>query len=65
MHDILQQLGISDKNGGVSTGKSWLQSSGKVIESYSPVDGRKIGEVTAADHSVSFVSNEDFAPRLA
>jgi len=50
MQDILQQLGISDKNGGVSTGKNWLQSGGKIIESFSPVDGKKIGEVTAADN---------------
>lgn len=50
MQDILQQLGISDKNKGVSTGKNWIASGGKVIDSFSPVDGKKIGEVTAADN---------------
>src|SRR5689334_4363959 len=49
MQDILKQLGIADQNGGAATGKNWIKSKGKVITSYSPVDGKRIAEVTAAD----------------
>src|SRR5689334_19187642 len=49
MHDILKPLGISEKNSGVSTGSNWIKSAGKVITSFSPVDGKKIGEVNAYD----------------
>ncbi|MFL5771603.1 MAG: aldehyde dehydrogenase family protein [Flavisolibacter sp.] len=50
MNEILKPLGISEKNPGVSTGLKWLKSSGKVITSFSPVDGKKIGDVTAFDN---------------
>ena len=49
MQDILKQLGIQENNKGVSTGINWLQSSGETITSYSPVDGKVIASVTAAD----------------
>ena len=49
MQDILKQLGIAGRNDGTSTGKMWIDSKGKVITSYSPVDGEKIAEVTTAD----------------
>jgi aldehyde dehydrogenase (NAD+) len=49
MKDILKQLGIEETNGGVSTGRNWIQSKGKTITSFSPVDGKKIASVTAAD----------------
>ena len=49
MQDVLQQLGINEKNGGAATGKNWLDSKGKVITSFSPVDGKKIADVTCAD----------------
>ncbi|RYF85754.1 MAG: aldehyde dehydrogenase family protein [Chitinophagaceae bacterium] len=49
MQDILKQLGIADTNSGVSTGKNWIKSSGKTITSFSPVDGKKIADVTTAD----------------
>lgn len=48
MQEILKQFGITATNAGASTGKSWLHGSGKTITSYSPVDGKKIAEVTAA-----------------
>src|SRR5688572_33286986 len=32
-----------------STGKNWIKSNGATINSYSPVDGKLIGSVTAAD----------------
>ncbi len=49
MQDILKQLGIKENNKGVSTGINWLQSKGETITSYSPVDGKVIASVTAAD----------------
>jgi aldehyde dehydrogenase (NAD+) len=47
--EFLQHLNISQNNPGVSTGTEWLGSNGGVIDSFSPVDGKKIGSVTAAD----------------
>lgn len=47
--DALKTLGIKRTNPGVSTGNHWLRSKGPVLESYSPVDGKLIGKVTAAD----------------
>lgn len=47
--EFLKTLGIQEHNSGVSTGLTWLTSSGEKIESFSPVDGKKIGTVTAAD----------------
>ncbi|HZH36930.1 MAG TPA: aldehyde dehydrogenase family protein, partial [Flavisolibacter sp.] len=49
MQDLLQQLGIEDLNSGVSTGTKWLDSNGKTITSFSPVDGNKIADVGTAD----------------
>ena len=51
MQDILKQLGITDNNGGVSTGKNWLSSGGKTITSFSPVDGKRIADVVCADEN--------------
>ncbi|MDB5207704.1 MAG: aldehyde dehydrogenase family protein [Flavisolibacter sp.] len=49
MQDILKQLGIEEINGGASTGKDWINSKGKTITSFSPVDGKKIADVVCAD----------------
>jgi aldehyde dehydrogenase (NAD+) len=49
MKEVLAKLGIQDSNKGVSTGKDWLNSKGETIDSYSPVDGKKIASVIAAD----------------
>lgn len=49
MHDFIQQLGIKEKNSGVSTGVNWLASTGELISSASPVDGKAIASVTSAD----------------
>ncbi len=49
--DFLSQLGITSANPGVSTGTQWINSNGAVIDSFSPVDGKKIGSVTTADTS--------------
>ncbi len=49
IQEALSQLGVRKKNPGVSTGRKWYKSTGKTIESFSPVDGRLIGSVTQAD----------------
>lgn len=51
MQSFIQALGITDHHRGVSTGQQWLPSTGPVIESYSPVDGKKIGSVEGCDRS--------------
>ncbi len=47
--EALQTLGIKTSNPGVSTGKKWIKTKGTFIESFSPVDGKLIGKVQAAD----------------
>jgi len=49
MQDILKALGIKETSLGASTGKDWIQSSGKSIDSFSPVDAQKIATIVAAD----------------
>jgi len=47
MQEVLQHLGINVKNSGSSTGSEWAEGNGKVISSFSPVDGKKIAEVSS------------------
>jgi aldehyde dehydrogenase (NAD+) len=47
MEDVLQQLGIAARNSGASTGSEWAEGNGKIITSFSPVDGKKIAEVSS------------------
>ena len=47
--EALQTLQIKKSNPGVSTGSKWYRSTGPVIDSYSPADGKLIGSVRAAD----------------
>ncbi len=49
MQDILKSLGITDKNEGSFTGTQWINSKGKTISSYSPVDAKKIADVVCSD----------------
>ena len=49
MQDLLQQLGIKETNDGAATGKSWIESKGKTISSFSPVDGKRLADVVCAD----------------
>jgi aldehyde dehydrogenase (NAD+) len=49
IQQALKDLGIKKSNLGVSTGARWIKSTGKAIASVSPVDGKAIGSVTAAD----------------
>ncbi|MFY7965239.1 MAG: aldehyde dehydrogenase family protein [Chitinophagaceae bacterium] len=48
---FLQQINLNTSNQGVSTGTQWISSNGKIIESYSPVDGKLIGTVVSADEA--------------
>lgn len=45
----LKSLGIDKENLGASTGTKWLASKGEKIESFSPVDGKKIGTTVGTD----------------
>src|SRR6188768_2610483 len=47
--EFLKALGVKEMNAGVSTGTGWLKSEGETISSSSPVDGKTIGKVVAAD----------------
>ena len=47
--EFLQQLGLQQKNQGVSTGTKWLSTNGSTIKSFSPVDEQEIGEVNSGD----------------
>jgi aldehyde dehydrogenase (NAD+) len=49
--DFLQQLGIEQQNGAASTGSDWISSKSSTIDSYSPVNGKKIAAVTQADRA--------------
>lgn len=49
--DFLRLLGIENQNKGVSTGIHWIESSGQIIESYSPVDGKLIASVETTNKS--------------
>lgn len=47
--EFLKQLGITAENAGTSSGTEWINSKGAKIDSFSPVDGGKIGSVTETD----------------
>jgi aldehyde dehydrogenase (NAD+) len=47
--EFLHQLNILPENTGTSTGGTWLPSRGAAIESFSPVDGKRIATVTSTD----------------
>jgi aldehyde dehydrogenase (NAD+) len=47
--EFLKQLHFKDSNYGTSTGLEWITSSGAVIESLSPVDGKLIGAIVSTD----------------
>lgn len=48
---ILEKLGIAGVNHGVTTGQSHWEGGGALLESFSPVDGRKIGAVKQASRA--------------
>ncbi len=47
--EFLTQLGITEKSAGASTGTQWINSTGATVDSFSPVNGKKIGAITTAD----------------
>lgn len=47
--DFLRKLKIESVNNGVSTGNTWIESAGTIIESHSPVDGKLIASVRSSD----------------
>jgi aldehyde dehydrogenase (NAD+) len=47
--DFLKTLRIEKENPGASTGKTWIKMSQENISSYSPVDGKLIGQVSSAN----------------
>jgi aldehyde dehydrogenase (NAD+) len=47
--EFLQELNISTRNNGTSTGAQWLSSGIAALESFSPVDGKLIATVTPTD----------------
>ena len=50
-HDVkgvLERLGIKEINAGATTGTRWIETSGSVTRSVSPIDGKTIAEVTNA-----------------
>src|SRR6187431_1752649 len=47
--EFLKAFKIKEINNGVSTVSNWLSSKGEDIQSFSPVDGKLIGSVSAAD----------------
>ena len=55
---FLSELGINEINQGASTGTKWLKGSGKIVESYSPVDGELIARIsTAAEQDYLDITN--------
>lgn len=45
---VLSRLGIKDINSGATTGHEWMDTSGDITESVSPIDGEVIAKVTNA-----------------
>jgi aldehyde dehydrogenase (NAD+) len=59
---VLTSLGIKEHNNGASTGLNWTATTGKIIESYSPADGKLIGKVataTSADYEATLLKAEE------
>jgi aldehyde dehydrogenase (NAD+) len=59
---VLTALGIKEHNNGASTGLNWTATTGKIIESYSPADGKLIGKVataTADDYEATILKAQE------
>jgi L-aminoadipate-semialdehyde dehydrogenase len=46
--EVLQNLGIEERNLGVSTGTEWIDTNGEFTTSTSPIDGKQIAQVKNA-----------------
>lgn len=49
--NLLASLKIDDVHAGVSTGQQWLKTPGEIIDSFTPIDGKRIAAVQAADEA--------------
>lgn len=49
MKDVLQHLKVQKQNKGAATGEQWLDTKGKEIISFSPVDGKDIASISSVD----------------
>ena len=47
--NFLKTLRLDSQNKGVSTGLNWIEGNGSYLDSFSPVDGKKIGSVQLTD----------------
>ncbi len=59
---VLIELGIKEVNSGLSTGTKWIETSGDVKKSYSPVDGKEIAgirQATLEDYRSVIVTAKD------
>jgi len=50
--EFLQHFQLQSAHSGNATGANWIKSTGNAIDSFSPVDGARIGTVTEADENV-------------
>ena len=60
--ETLKHLGIQEINNGACTGTKWLNTSGDIIESYSPADGAliaKIRQATADDYEKIILTSQE------
>jgi aldehyde dehydrogenase (NAD+) len=49
--DFLKKLKLKSISSGATTGTEWLQTTGEVLESYSPADGKLIGKIKMASRT--------------
>jgi len=47
--NFLKKLNLQALNKGTGTGSEWMEAGGAVIDSFSPVDGKKIGSIHTTD----------------
>ncbi|MBI9068322.1 MAG: aldehyde dehydrogenase family protein [Salinivirgaceae bacterium] len=46
--ELLKKLGVEEKNYGLSTGAQWIETKGKSVDSFTPIDDSKLGSVITA-----------------
>jgi len=51
MKELLKKLNIEDVNSGICTGTQWVSANGTIVESFSPIDNKKIGSVVSGTKS--------------
>jgi aldehyde dehydrogenase (NAD+) len=51
---FLDELQIKEQNPGTSTGTKWIESRGPMLESFSPVDGKRIATLTMTDKAAAY-----------